>query len=182
MSNGGTIDDAVFTANSSATLPGARSTIFDAGKFEATYITLADAGGETGARNGGTTLGDDSTLHCGDCHTVGQYRAADVGTRYNNAVIGAHGSNNEYLLRNNAGTDVKHTGVKFAGTADFGAALGYNTTTKQLDGSQAYLVCFNCHAFTTYGSTFGASGSGHANEYMTSETAATVRTTPPSTT
>jgi hypothetical protein len=148
-----------FASNSSATLPGARSTIFDAGKFEATYTTLADAAGESGTRNGGSSLGDDSTLHCGDCHTVGQYRAADAAptNRYNKAVIGAHGSNNEYMLRNNLGTDEKHTGAKFAGSGNFGADLGY--------GNMPYLVCFNCHAFKTYGSTFGTSGAGHAAEY-----------------
>jgi len=135
VSKGGTIVDAAFTANSSAAMPGKRSTIYDAGKFNSTYITLVDAAGESGARNGGTTLGDDSTLHCGDCHTVGQYRAADVGVKpYNNAVIGAHGSNNEYLLRNNAGTDARHIGA---------------TTTTQ-DGTKPYLVCFNCHALVTY--------------------------------
>jgi len=67
------VNVAAFTANSSAAMPGTRKTIFDAGRFSSTYVTLADAAGETGARNGGTTLGDDSTLHCADCHTVGQY-------------------------------------------------------------------------------------------------------------
>ena len=126
---------------------------------------MANAGGEINTpaslngRNGGTALGDDSTLHCGDCHTVGQYRAADAapGNRYNKAVIGAHGSNNEYMLRNNLGTDERHTGAKFAGSGNFGADLGF--------GNMPYMVCFNCHAFTTYGSAFGTSGAGHASEY-----------------
>jgi hypothetical protein len=154
-------DPGAFASNSSASLTGKRSTIFDAGKFESTYKTLADAVGETGTRNGGTSLGDDSTLHCGDCHTVGQYRAADAapGNRYNKAVIGAHGSNNEYLLRNNLGTDARHTGAKFAGSLGYGADLGL--------GNMPYLVCFNCHAFSTYGSAFAVSGvpGGHAGEY-----------------
>ncbi|HLO25316.1 MAG TPA: hypothetical protein VK187_04335, partial [Geobacteraceae bacterium] len=161
----GVADPAGFTSNSSANLPGTRTTIFEAGKFEATYITLANAAGEINTpaslngRNGGTALGDDSTLHCGDCHTVGQYRAADAapGNRYNKAVIGAHGSNNEYMLRNNLGTDERHTGAKFAGSGNFGADLGF--------GNMPYMVCFNCHVFTTYGSAFGTSGAGHASEY-----------------
>ena len=125
---------AAFNANSSATMPGARSTIYDAGRFNSTYVTLGDAAGETVTRNGGTSLGDDSTLHCADCHTVGQYRVADVGVKSNNnAVIGAHGANNEYLLRNNAGTDARHIGLN-------GAAVA----------GAPYLVCFNCHNLTTY--------------------------------
>ena len=151
VSKGGTINDAAFTARSSATMPGKRNTIYDAGKFVADYATLADADGETGVsgtlsgRNGGTAVGDDSTLHCGDCHTVGQYRAADVGSRYNKAVIGAHGSNNEYLLRNNAGTDARHNGA----------------TAANQDGTKPYLVCFNCHALASYG---GFSGGAHIGE------------------
>ncbi len=161
-----TVDTVAFASNSSAAMPGARKTIFDAGKFNGTYVTLADVAGETdvaqslSGRNGGTTLGDDSTLHCGDCHTVGQYRAADVNVKpFNKAVIGAHGSNNEYLLRNNLGTDERHTGAKFAGSAGFGADIGY--------GTMPYLVCFNCHAFSTYGSAFAVTGvaGGHAGEY-----------------
>ena len=154
----GTLVSGAFTANSSATLVGARSTIFDAGRFNSTYTTLGDNNGvETGARNGGTSLGDDSTLHCGDCHTVGQYRAADVGVKpYNNAVIGAHGANNEYLLRNNAGTDAKHIGAPV-------------TTT---DGTKPYLVCYNCHNQVTYAvnshageEESSANCNGYANTY-----------------
>ncbi len=151
-----------FASNSSAALPGKRSTIYDAGKFQSDYTTLADATGETGTRNGGTTLGDDSTLHCGDCHTVGQFRAADAapGNRYNKVVIGAHGSNNEYLLRNNVGTDQLHQGAETfiaGGNADNGTY-----------GTKPYLVCFNCHAFKTYGtitSNNGETGVNHAGEY-----------------
>ncbi len=149
VSKGGTIADATFTANSSAAMPGVRSTLYDAGRFNGTYVTLADAAGEAGARNGGLTVGDDSTLHCADCHTVGQYRAADVGVKpYNKAVIGAHGANNEYLLRNNAGTDARHVGAV--------------PTVFTQDGTKPYLVCFNCHVGTIYG---GQAGSGHAGEH-----------------
>jgi len=150
-----------FASNSSATLPGARSTIYDAGKFQADYQTLGDAAGEPAGRTGGLYLGDDSTLHCADCHTVGQYRQADVGSRYNNAVIGAHGSNNEYLLRNNIGSDERHQGVETTYTATGAyASQGY--------GSKPYLVCFNCHAFQTYGSVGSGTslnGLNHAGEY-----------------
>ena len=154
-----------FAVNSTAALPGVRTTIYDAGKFQADYTTLADAAGETGARNGGTTLGDDSTLHCADCHTVGQYSALapGFGGRYNKAVIGAHGSNNEYLLRNNIGTDQRHQGAETTGAASGVATVGY--------GTKPYLVCFNCHAFSTYGSIGGATsiaGLNHAGEYANS--------------
>ena len=181
-----TVATASFASNSSAAMPGVRSTIFDAGKFNTvytTYTTLADNDVvETGLRNGGSALGDDSTLHCGDCHTVGQFKpgsaknASGFNTYSTSAgrnvtlqpTIGAHGSNNEYMLRNSAGSDARHTGTKFAGTGTFGNALGYDTVNKRLTGSQAYLVCFNCHTFQTYGSTggaTGATGTNHAGEY-----------------
>ena len=83
--------------------------------FTATYTTLD-----------GTTLADNITIHCGDCHTVGQFRAADVGVKpFNNAVIGAHGSGNEYMLRNSNGDD---------------------TLAKDA------LVCYICHNYNEYGS------------------------------
>jgi hypothetical protein len=141
--NGGTIADAAFTANSSANLPGKRTTIYDAGKFTTTYVTLANAGGETGLRNGGTKLGDDSTLHCGDCHTVGQWKAGSSINADGTATpvaIGAHGSANEYLLRNSMGTDARHQGIP-------------QTTAKGLllDGVTPLLVCYNCHKVANYG-------------------------------
>jgi hypothetical protein len=71
-------------------------TMFETSKFVDTYTTL-----------NGAALADNNTLHCGDCHTVGQFRASDVNVApFNKAVIGAHGSNNEYLLRNKNGDDV----------------------------------------------------------------------------
>jgi len=77
------------------------------------------------------SVGDDSQLHCGDCHTVGQW--INTNTKYNQAAIGAHGSNNEYLLRNNLGTDALHNGNTY--------------------------VCFNCHndysGITAVGATVG---------------------------
>jgi hypothetical protein len=89
--------------------PGSRQTLYDAGFFVATYTTLD-----------GATLGDDSTLHCGDCHSVGQWTNGSAkAITWNNtstasggsniisttAVIGAHGSQNEYMLRTSNGTD-----------------------------------------------------------------------------
>lgn len=103
-------------------------TLFETGKFITAYTTL-------GTTN---TIKDTTTNHCGDCHSVGQYRAADVNLAdgsYNKAVIGAHGSNNEYMLRNNQGTDV---------------------LTPQA------LVCFNCHAEAIYGN-FGHEGTNSAD-------------------
>ncbi len=152
-------DVAGFTSNSSAYLPGARSTIYDAGKFQSDYSTLSPATGSD------YSLGDDSVLHCGDCHTVGQFRAADAdpGNRYNKAVIGAHGANNEYLLRNNVGTDERHQGAEIALGSSAKPTTGYTT--------KPYLVCFNCHAFTTYGSigaSTGLAGLNHAGEYANS--------------
>ena len=141
-SKGGTIADAAFTANSSANLPGARSTIYDAGKFTATYTTLANFGGESGARNGGTNLGDDSTLHCGDCHTVGQWKAGSSVTAAGAptpVAIGAHGANNEYLLRNSIGSDARHQAIQMDASKFYP------------DGVTPYLVCYDCHAIANYG-------------------------------
>ncbi|HBG04302.1 MAG: hypothetical protein A2075_14095 [Geobacteraceae bacterium GWC2_58_44] len=90
-------------------------TMFETGKFTTTYTTL-----------NGETPRDTSVLHCGDCHTVGQFRLADVSTAagsFNKVAIGAHGSNNEYLLRNSNGDDT------FAKDA---------------------LVCFICHKENLY--------------------------------
>ena len=92
---------------------GGEATLYEAGKFVSTYIPL-------GATK---NVADNSTLHCGDCHTVGQWR---VGSSTNadgsatTAAIGAHGSANDYLLRNSEGTDAIHNGRTY--------------------------VCFNCHS------------------------------------
>jgi hypothetical protein len=158
---------ATFANNSSQTLQGKRSTIYDAGLFNALYVPLENAGGEAAPRTGAQALGDDSTLHCGDCHTVGQWK---VGSSVNAAgqatpdAIGAHGSNNEYLLRNNLGTDQRHTQNAF--TLD----ASNNVTYTNPNG--AFLVCYNCHAYTKYGSIFVGTGLNigndqqpHAGEY-----------------
>jgi hypothetical protein len=138
----------IFTRNSSVTLPGPRTTIFDAGKFNANYRTLSPAPGTND-----TTLGDDSGLHCAECHTVGQFAArgsvafGNLSTAFGGGItnfyktaIGAHGSNNEYLLRNSIGSDHRHQGIQ----SDSHANYFPDTVTP-------YLVCFNCHKINTYG-------------------------------
>jgi hypothetical protein len=42
-----TVETVAFASNSSAAMPGVRKTIFDAGKFEAAYVTLGNATAET---------------------------------------------------------------------------------------------------------------------------------------
>jgi hypothetical protein len=91
---------------------GGHGTLYEGDKFVASYIPLGAS----------LNVADNSTLHCGDCHTVGQWK---VGSSTNadgtttGFAIGAHGSNNEYLLRNSLGTDALHTMLTY--------------------------VCFNCH-------------------------------------
>ncbi|MGB9080576.1 MAG: hypothetical protein WCD00_04705 [Desulfuromonadaceae bacterium] len=154
---------ATFANNSSALLQGVRSTIYDAGNFNQLYTPLENAGGETAPRTGAATLGDDSTLHCGDCHTVGQWKVGSSETANGSptsAAIGAHGSNNEYLLRNSIGTDERHTQNAFTANATTGV-VSYNNP------NGAFLVCYNCHNYNKYGSIFLATGvvGGHVGEY-----------------
>jgi hypothetical protein len=94
---------------------GGEATLFEGGKFVSTYIPLGAS----------KNVADNSTLHCGDCHTVGQWKSgsstnADGSTT--TVAIGAHGSANEYLLRNSLGTDALHNSLTY--------------------------VCFNCHIST----------------------------------
>ena len=146
---------ASFANNSSANLPGKRTTIFDAGKFNQLYVPLKNDGGEAAPRTGALPLGDDSTLHCGDCHTVGQWKAGSAtnasgfntystaaGKNTLQPAIGAHGSNNEYMLRNSIGSDARHQGIKQ------NAAKGLISPS---DSVTPYLVCYNCHAIANYG-------------------------------
>jgi hypothetical protein len=108
--------------------------MFDAGLFTAAYVPL-------GSASATATVADNSTLHCGDCHTVGQWKpftGAEGAGNFNmtstgaatTAPIGAHGSNSEYMLRNANGTE----------------AFGYVAPT----GSQAGYVCYLCHLNTKY--------------------------------
>jgi hypothetical protein len=186
-----------FATNSSSTLWGKRSTIYDAVNavtglsekvsnpaFNNLYVPLANAGGETAPRTGSATLGDDSTLHCGDCHTVGQWKpgtavgftptkpeAVIAGT---SPAIGAHGSNNEYMLRNSKGTDERHTQDAYLTGNAAGTVINPVTglvipagTTQVLNPNAAFLVCFNCHSYGRYGSVYSATGTTgpHAGEY-----------------
>jgi len=109
-------------------------TMFELNKFNATYTTL-----------NGVALADDNVLHCGDCHTVGQFRQADVNLTagFNKAVIGAHGSNNEYMLRNSNGDDVL---------------------------AKDALVCYICHTQSLYQAHNGANANAtycNGNDYNT---------------
>ena len=65
--------------------------LFNASKFVSTFTPLGAA----------QTVRDTSRLHCGDCHTVGQW--ATVGG------IGGHGSTNEYMLQTSSGANAEHT-------------------------------------------------------------------------
>ena len=135
------INSATFTANSSATLAGPRTTIYDAGKFNALYSPLGTDG------TAATGLGDDSTLHCGDCHTVGQWKpgsSVNADGTPTPVAIGAHGSNNEYMLRNSIGTDARHQSIKMQ------TNLG-GSNTYYPDTTTPYLVCYNCHTLAAYG-------------------------------
>jgi hypothetical protein len=123
--------------------PGSRTTIYDAGLFVANYMTL-----------NGQTLGDDSSLHCGDCHSVGQWKPGSANaivwsgatvTSPNSytvvattAAIGAHGSRNEYMLRTSDGSDSLQTQ----------SAATSSSTTASVTGTY---VCFLCHTQYYYG-------------------------------
>jgi hypothetical protein len=166
-----------FANNSSALLQGKRSTMYDAGNLNQLYTPLENAGGEAAPRTGAATLGDDSTLHCGDCHTVGQWKVASSETANGSptpAVIGAHGSNNEYMLRNSIGTDQRHTQNAFLQGNITGSVLNPTTGLPIPNGvivytnpDGAFLVCYNCHAYKNYGSIYLANGNNgsHAGEY-----------------
>jgi len=176
---------AAFANNSTAILKGVRSTIYDAGNLNQLYTPLENAVGETAPRTGALALGDDSTLHCGDCHTVGQWKAGSSETANGSptpAAIGAHGSNNEYLLRNSIGTDERHTQNAFlqgnatgtvlmpAGGSPAVVPVGQpipNGVVVYTNPNGAFLVCYNCHNYNKYGSIFLATGvvGGHVGEY-----------------
>jgi len=127
---------------------GHRSTLYEAGMFTS-YIPLGST----------TPLGDDSTIHCGDCHTVGQYKPksttafASYSTVTTTAVIGAHGSNNEYLLRNAHGDDALHhqDGAN-------GSVIANPTTRVGVQAAGANYVCYLCHNVGKYGSNMAHEG------------------------
>ncbi|MBJ6727272.1 hypothetical protein [Geomesophilobacter sediminis] len=148
---------ATFAANSTAALQGIRSTMYDAGNFNGLYVPLENAGGETAPRTGAQSLGDDSTLHCGDCHTVGQWKVGsskNIDGSATTAAIGAHGSNNEYMLRNSIGTDERHVGVAYTSA---------NNVVTVKNPAAPFLVCYNCHTYNKYGSVFVGTGADAGN-------------------
>ena len=158
------------------TSPGTRKTIFEAGFFVSTYTPLGDT----------RSVADDSIIHCGDCHTVGQFKpgsttnADGVPTE---AVIGAHGSNNEYLLRTSTGVDEIHVNAEFSNETitTLPPVPGASATAvppPRPDGTipkpgepngmagrptaganilqntgENYYVCFLCHKSSVYGAT-----------------------------
>jgi hypothetical protein len=128
---------AVWSKYSSATNPGARKTLFEAGAFVTAYTPLGAA----------ASVADDSMLHCGDCHSVGQWKPASttnaLGTP-TTVAIGAHGSVNEYMLRNAFGTDALHH------------QGGYNGSVAGVvsaDGGN--YVCYLCHNISKYNGADG---------------------------
>ena len=132
------------------TYSGSRKTLFEAGLFVAQYATLS-----------GSTLGDDSTLHCGDCHSVGQWKpGSTVAVTYPGQVgnfggvatqtpttvaIGAHGSQNEYMLRTSDGTDALHTQGATATSSGTAPNIVYTPSTN------GTYVCYLCHLQAAYG-------------------------------
>jgi hypothetical protein len=81
-------------------------TLYQTGKFTTLYQPLVNGANATV----GTTvvLRDSSTLHCADCHTVGQFKpgsTTNADGSLTTVAIGAHGSQNEYMLRNSNGSD-----------------------------------------------------------------------------
>jgi len=103
------------------------ATLYEASKFVASYIPLGAS----------LNVADNSTLHCGDCHTIGQWKAGSSTNADGSATsvaIGAHGSANEYLLRNSLGTDAIHNNLTY--------------------------VCFNCHVAGLNKGTYNSAAVG----------------------
>jgi hypothetical protein len=105
---------------------------------------LKNGGGLTGTGLEGT-MTDSSLLHCGDCHTVGQWQTAGG--------VGAHGSTNEYLLKTTGG-DVEHTSTTYVCLNCHPAARYADNTTHAPGNGSDYV-----HTSASTG-TARASGSG----------------------
>ena len=191
------------TSSTMGTLDGTRETIYEAARFVSTYRTLSPAVIVDNIPD--YTLGDDSVLHCGDCHTVGQWKpgsSVNVDGTPTVAAIGAHGSNNEYMLRVSNGADVLHRGAQYSynpanmlgknvapiandSSFDYSATNGVPAANvagnfagmtfgpfptglphalvnianqavpaTEVPESQPFLVCYNCHVYTEYGSVY----------------------------
>jgi hypothetical protein len=150
--------------------PGSRHTLYEAGYFAAGYTPL-------GATQ---SVADDSVLHCGDCHTVGQWKpgsTTDANGVATTQAIGAHGSVNEYMLRTATGIDAIHHNAEYAGETTSTAstaippagtllgvpyqmAKGIGGPVRPTGGSVAQTnvgedtyVCFLCHKQSVYGAT-----------------------------
>jgi hypothetical protein len=100
---------------------------------------------------GGTvgTLADNSTLHCADCHTVGQNKPNATVNSLGVAitqVIGAHGSNNEYMLRKPDGSESHH----FSNLSTSSTLVGSGPGVVAGLASQNNLVCYLCHNASAY--------------------------------
>jgi hypothetical protein len=115
-------------------------TMYQAGAFVTAYTPLGTT----------TSVRDTSVLHCGDCHTVGQFKPGSSVNADGSATalaIGAHGSENEYMLRK----------------ADGSESHEYD----EAGGAKDALVCYLCHKASVYGAGNWASGGypgegGHA--------------------
>jgi len=122
----------ISTNNIAAGIKGVRGitgTMSSLSKMNTLYNPLGAAAG---------SLADTSTLHCGDCHTVGQYKQNST---YNasgtliTTVIGAHGSDNEYMLRKPDGSESHYFSNYSTGTAT---------------ARQNQMVCYLCHNAANY--------------------------------
>jgi hypothetical protein len=101
-------------------------------------------------------VADNSTLHCGDCHTVGQNRPGATVNSLGVAitqVIGAHGSNNEYLLRKPNGTESYKFSTLSTSSTLSGLTTGNNAANTGITAglaTQNNLVCYLCHNASQY--------------------------------
>ena len=142
----------IWNQYSSATSPGSRHTLVEKGMFTS-YTPLGPVGT--------AVVGDDSVIHCGDCHTVGQFKPASTtdsnGNTANIAVIGAHGSVNEYMLRNAYGSDALHYQ-----DGSNGSTVA-NGTTIGVQATGGNYVCYLCHNINTYGSNRAHNGIDSGN-------------------
>jgi len=129
--------------------PGSRKTLYEAGLFVSGYTTLD-----------GATVGDDSNLHCGDCHSVGQWKPGSANyVAFNNisnaqfgytvqpttVPIGAHGAQNEYMLRTSNGADKLHTQGATSKSSGAAPNIVYRAS------SNGTYVCYLCHLQSAYG-------------------------------